>query len=63
MNKGQLAKGIVAKKGIVVVTVNYRLGIFGFFAHPELSAEASYKGSGNYDYLVELPGSHQMIAN
>ncbi|HRI21423.1 MAG TPA: carboxylesterase family protein, partial [Panacibacter sp.] len=41
----------MAKKGIVVVTVNYRLNIFGFFAHPELSAEASYKGSGNYGLL------------
>src|SRR6478736_864409 len=41
----------MAKKGIVVVTVNYRLGIFGFYAHPELSKEASYKGSGNYGLL------------
>ncbi len=41
----------MAKKGIVAVTVNYRLNIFGFFAHPELSAEASYKGSGNYGLL------------
>lgn len=41
----------MAKKGVVVVTVNYRLGIFGFLAHPELSAEASYKGSGNYGLL------------
>jgi len=41
----------MAKKGIVVVTVNYRLGIFGFFAHPELSKEASYKASGNYGLL------------
>jgi len=41
----------MAKKGIVVVTVNYRLGLFGFFAHPELSKEASYKGSGNYGLL------------
>ncbi|CAN5690144.1 carboxylesterase family protein [soil metagenome] len=41
----------MAKKGIVVVTVNYRLNIFGFFAHPELSKEASYKGSGNYGLL------------
>ncbi len=41
----------MAKKGIVVVTVNYRLGLFGFFAHPELSAEAPYKASGNYGLL------------
>ncbi|MBO9611252.1 MAG: carboxylesterase family protein [Dyadobacter sp.] len=41
----------MAKKGIVVVTVNYRLGLFGFFAHPELSKEAAYKGSGNYGLL------------
>ena len=41
----------MAKKGIVVVTVNYRLGIFGFFAHPELSKEAPYKASGNYGLL------------
>ncbi len=41
----------MAKKGIVVVTVNYRLNIFGFFAHPELSAEAPYKASGNYGML------------
>ena len=41
----------MAKKGIVVVTVNYRLNIFGFFSHPELSAEAPYKASGNYGLL------------
>lgn len=41
----------MAEKGIVTVTVNYRLNIFGFFAHPELSAEASYKASGNYGLL------------
>ena len=41
----------MAKKGIVVLTVNYRLNIFGFFAHPELSAEAPYKASGNYGLL------------
>lgn len=41
----------MAKKGIVVVTVNYRLGVFGFLAHPELSAEAAYKASGNYGLL------------
>ncbi len=41
----------MAQKGIVVVTVNYRLNIFGFFAHPELSAEATYRASGNYGLL------------
>ena len=41
----------MARKGIVTVTVNYRLNIFGFFAHPELSKEASYKASGNYGLL------------
>ena len=41
----------MAKKGMVAVTVNYRLNIFGFFAHPELSAESPYKASGNYGLL------------
>jgi para-nitrobenzyl esterase len=41
----------MAKKGIVVVTCNYRLNIFGFLAHPDLSAEAPYKASGNYGLL------------
>ena len=44
----------MATKGIVVLTVNYRLNIFGFFAHPELSAESSYKASGNYGLLDQL---------
>jgi para-nitrobenzyl esterase len=41
----------MAREGLVVLTVNYRLNIFGFFAHPELSAEAPYKASGNYGLL------------
>lgn len=41
----------MAKKGIVTVTVNYRLNVFGFFAHPELSAESPYGASGNYGLL------------
>ena len=41
----------MAQKGIVAITVNYRLNIFGFFAYPELTAEAPYKASGNYGYL------------
>jgi para-nitrobenzyl esterase len=41
----------LARKGAIVVTINYRLGIFGFLAHPELTQEASYKASGNYGLL------------
>jgi para-nitrobenzyl esterase len=37
----------LAKRGVVVVTINYRLGIFGFFSHPALSAESPHKTSGN----------------
>ncbi|WP_438863872.1 carboxylesterase/lipase family protein [Neptunicella sp.] len=44
----------MAQNGIVTVTVNYRLGIFGFLAHPELSAESSYHGSGNYAFLDQV---------
>lgn len=38
----------LAKKGVIVVTHNYRLGVFGFFSHPELSKESGHGGSGNY---------------
>lgn len=41
----------LAQKGVIVVTPNYRLGIFGMFVHPELSAEAPYHASGNYSDL------------
>lgn len=41
----------MAKKGIVALTVNYRLGVFGFFSHPELTKESPNHSSGNYGYL------------
>ena len=40
-----------AKEGLIVVTVNYRLGIFGFFAHPALTEESPKHASGNYGLL------------
>jgi para-nitrobenzyl esterase len=44
----------LAKKGVVVVTINYRLGVFGFLAHPELTKESGYNASGNYGLLDQL---------
>lgn len=41
----------MAKKGIVAITVNYRLGAFGFFAHPGLTKESPHQSSGNYGYM------------
>ncbi|HEX4947973.1 MAG TPA: carboxylesterase family protein, partial [Blastocatellia bacterium] len=41
----------LAKKGLIVVTINYRLGIFGFFTHPELTKESPQHSSGNYGLL------------
>lgn len=44
----------LAAKGVIVVTVNYRLGVFGFLAHPALSAESPTHASGNYSFLDQL---------
>ena len=44
----------LAKKGLVVVTANYRVGMFGFFSHPELSAESGHKASGNQGLLDQV---------
>lgn len=41
----------LARKGLVMVTINYRLGLFGFFTHPELTKESDHNGSGNYGLL------------
>jgi len=44
----------MAQKGVVFVTINYRVGIFGFFSHPELSKESASKTSGNYGLLDQI---------
>jgi para-nitrobenzyl esterase len=44
----------LAKKGVIVVTVNYRLGALGFLAHPALSAESGQGRSGNYGILDQI---------
>lgn len=42
------------EKDVIVVSMNYRVGVFGYMAHPELSAETSYQGSGNYGFMDQL---------
>ncbi len=44
----------LARRGIVVVTMNYRLGVFGFFSHPELTADSPHRASGNYGLLDQV---------
>ncbi len=41
----------LAHRDVVVVSMNYRMGIFGFFAHPELTAESPHHASGNYGLM------------
>jgi para-nitrobenzyl esterase len=50
----------LAKKGAVVVTMNYRLGPFGFFVHPALTAESPHKASGNYG-LADMVASLRWV--
>ena len=44
----------LARTGMVVVSINYRLGVFGFLAHPELTAESPHHSSGNYGLLDQV---------
>ena len=55
----------LAKKGLVVVTINYRVGVLGFLAYPELTRESDHRASGNYgllDQLAALEWVHENIA-
>ena len=44
----------MAKKGIVFVSINYRVGVFGFMAHPALTKESEHNASGNYGLLDQI---------
>jgi para-nitrobenzyl esterase len=44
----------LASRGLIVVSINYRLGVFGYLAHPELSAESELGVSGNYGLLDQI---------
>jgi para-nitrobenzyl esterase len=44
----------LAKKGVVLVNMEYRLGVFGFFSHPELTRESDHHASGNYGLMDQV---------
>jgi para-nitrobenzyl esterase len=44
----------LARKGVIVVTVNYRVGPLGFLTHPELTKESEHHSSGNYGLLDQI---------
>ena len=53
----------MARKGIVAITISYRLGVFGFLAHPELTAESPHHSSGNYALMDQSAALHWVKAN
>jgi para-nitrobenzyl esterase len=53
----------MARKGIVFVSVNYRVGVFGFFAHPELTKESGRNASGNYGLMDQVAGLNWVKKN
>ena len=53
----------LAHKGVVVVSMNYRLGVFGFFPHPELTKESPHHASGNYGLLDQVAALQWVHAN
>jgi para-nitrobenzyl esterase len=53
----------LAKRGAIIVTINYRLGIWGFFAHPELTAESPDHVSGNQGILDQIAALRWVKSN
>jgi len=53
----------LAKKGIIVVEPNYRLGVFGFLSHPELTKESGHNSSGNYGLLDQAAALEWVVKN
>lgn len=53
----------LSRRGLVVVTINYRLGSFGFFSHPALTRESRHKRSGNQGLLDQVAALEWVHAN
>ncbi len=51
---GMYEGSALARKGVVLVTLNYRLGVLGYLAHPQLSGESAHGASGNYGLLDQI---------
>lgn len=55
--------GKLTDHGVILVSVNYRLGVFGFMAHLELTGESAHHGSGNYGLMDQILALKWVIAN
>lgn len=53
----------LTRRGVIVVTVNYRVNIFGFLAHPLLTAESEHHASGNYGLMDQIAALRWVRAN
>lgn len=53
-SENQYDGAYLAKKGVVFVSLNYRMNVFGFLAHPELTQESEHRASGNYALLDQI---------
>jgi len=53
-SEGYLDGASLSRRDVTVVTIDFRLGVFGFFAHPGLTAESPHHSSGNYGFLDQL---------
>ena len=51
------------RRDVVVVTINYRLGLFGFFSHPDLTGESPHRASGNQGILDQIAALRWVQAN
>lgn len=62
-SENQYDGAYLAKKGVVFVSFNYRMNVFGFLAHPDLTLESSHHASGNFALLDQIAALHWIQRN